>query len=277
MPIDEIIQPVEAIVAPDPDDVLELGEAPVAEQDADQAEPLDTPDDEFPDTFDDEAGTIENKGLLKLLRERDTAQKNRIRELEQLRNAPVIQRTERPTLESCDYDEDKFEAEFVAWQRNEQAIRDQETARTADQQQTAQSWQQELSSYKENATKLGKPDFGDAEELVISALSDAQQTTVVMAAKDPARFIYALGRSPNRLAALATITNPIKLAAEVARIEGVRMMPTKTPPNIDTPARGSGRLSTPEKSKAEDKQIAQAAKTGDIDALRAWRKSQKAA
>ena len=97
-----------------------------------------------------------------------------------------------------------------------------------------------------------------------------------MVAKHPERFIDALGRSPGKLAQLAEITNPLKLAGEIARIEGARIMARKEPANIDTPVQGSGRLSTVSEDKKEAALIKDVERTGDIDKLRAWRKSQAA-
>lgn len=219
----------------------------VVDDDGEQHEPLE--EIEYPETLDDADGEPETP-LIKQLREqrKEDARKLREkdREIEQMRNRKPVVRTERPSLESCEWDEDKLADELFAWKENERAA-DQAERQPIDnsRNEAAQAWQSELQTYKANAVKLAKPDFEQAEKAVVSTLTDAQQSTIVMAAKDPARFIYALGRSPVRLGQLAEITNPIKLAAEVARIEGARVMARKEPPNIDEPLRGSARLSTP--------------------------------
>jgi hypothetical protein len=268
MPIDEIIQPKDVIDAPDPEDVLELGEEPENEDQPEAgAEPLDT--EEFPDSFDDEPGQVETP-LVKMLRDQI---KEKNRQLKERSAPPLPQRTKKPDLwDDCEGDPDKWEAALLAWQDNERKVDAAEQARSTEEKTVAQSWQQELQAYRDAAVRLNKPDFASSEANVIAALTDAQQSTIIMAAKNSARFIDALGRSPIRLAQLAQITNPIKLAAEVARIEGGRMMPRKDPPNIDTPARGNGRVSM----EAPDAKLAKlekdAERSGDRDAVRAYRR-----
>ncbi len=205
---------------------------------------------EYPETLDDDPDPAQETELVKKLRaevkERNDRVREREREIEALRGRKPVVRTKKPDLwEDCEGDPDKFEERLLAWKDNEAKADEAERAPVDPRrQQQAQSWQQELQTYKANAAKLGKPDFDAAETAVTTTLDAAQQSTIVMAAKDPARFIYALGKSPIRLAQLAEITNPIKLAAEVARIEGARIMARKEPANIDEPLRGGARLSS---------------------------------
>lgn len=254
---------------PADDDVLELGEAPetaVAAEGDGTVEPIEEND--FPDTF-DEDGEVEKPHLVAQLRQADKLKTQRIRELEHRLAAPVITRTKKPDLyDDCEGDPDRYETALFAWRDNEAKADEAERAPVAQANQQAQEFEQTRLTYKANAEKLGKPDFADAEAKVIDGLDMAQQSTILMAAKAPAKFIYALGRSPNRLAQLSLITNPIKLAAEVARIEGARTMPRKDPPNIDTPIRGSARLSTQSGDAKADQLIDKAAKNGgDVTAL----------
>lgn len=269
---------IEIIQDPE-DDTLELGEAPAdtqaAADDGAAAEPLDTED--FPDTFDEAAG--EETPLVKLLRDQLKDRTRELRRVSEQSAKPKLTRTPEPDLwDDCEGDSDKFKTALLAWQANEAKVDAQEQSRSTEQQQAAQSWQQELQAYKTKAVQLGKPDFETAEAAVVNTLTDAQQVTIVQAAKDPARFIYALGRSPLRLTQLASISNPIKLAAEVARIEGARVMARQSPPNIDEPVRGSARLSTPDKSKEVDAAVKKVQNGGELTpeiraTLRAARKA----
>lgn len=258
------------------DDVLELGEAPetVAAADGDDAiEPIDDAA-QFPETFDDEAPGEETP-LIKLLRDQ---LKEKTRLLTQIaRQPPPVQRTKKPDLwDDCEGDPEKFESSLLAWQDNERKADEQVRAGNQEQESATQSWQTELGTYKAEAAKLG-PTFKESEDAVVDALTNAQQSTIVMAAKNPALFIKALGKSPNRLAQLATITNPIKLAAEVARIEGGRTVGRKEPANIDVPLRGSGRLSQVSGDAKEDALIAKVAKNGgDTTELRNYRREKRA-
>ncbi len=276
MPITEIIQPEEK-----PDELLLTDTAPANEGDESIEATIEPIDEEaFPDTFDEEPhDPTADTPLIKDLREKlKQANREKAQLLKQVAPTALV-RMPKPELfdDTCDGDTDKFEAALLSWQTNERAVDEQERARTTEQQNLAQSWQQELQTYKTKAVALGKPDFEAAESTVIATLSDAQQTTIVMAASDPARFIYALGRSPQRLAQLAQITNPIKLAAEVARIEGRSIMARKEPPPIDTPLRGNGRLSNEPDDKKEASLLAAAERDpSKFEAYRSYMKTKKA-
>lgn len=255
------------------DDVLELGDAPetvVSADGDDKVEPIDAG---LPETFDE--GETEETPLIKLLREQ---LKDRNRQLAQIARAPAqIQRTKKPDLyDDCEGDPDKYENALFAWKDNEAKADAQARASTSTQEGAVAKWQGQLSAYKEAAAKLG-PTFQESENAVVEALTDAQQATIVKATKNPAAFIKALGKSPNRLAQLSLITDLVELAGEAARIEGARTVPRKEPANIDTPLRGSARLSTQSGDAKEDQLIAQAAKTGDATPLRNYRRDKKAA
>lgn len=265
---------------PADDDVLELGEAPetvVAADGDDKVEPID----DFPDTLDDD-DAVEETSLIKQLREKakiDAREKrDQAAEIARLRGQTAPVRTKKPDLyDDCEGDIDKYDAASDAWKANEAAVAEYEKAPAARQNEGALEFEQTRLAYKANAAKLGKPDFADAEAKVIADLDMGQQSTILIAAKNPAQFIYALGRSPNRLAQLSLITNPIKLAAEVARIEGARTVPRKEPANIDTPLRGSARLSTQTGDAKEEALIAKVAKNGgDTTELRNYRREKRA-
>jgi hypothetical protein len=236
---------------------------------------------EYPDKFDDEMAGDETP-LMKHLREKakqDAREKAELRrENEALRNKAAPASKPEPDLwDDCEGDPDKFKAALLEWQENERQVAESAKKVDTGREAAIREWQGDLQSYQDKKAKLARPDFADAESQIIATMTDAQQSTIIMAAKDPARFIYALGRSPNRLAQLAEITNPIKLAAEVARIEGARIMPRKEPANVDTPLKGGARLSNVPKDEKEDALIKEAQRTGDATKLRDYRRAQKQA
>lgn len=231
---------------------------------------------EYPDTLDDEP--VEETPLIKQLREKAKQDAREKAELRRRLETPRVQRTKKPDLwDDCEGDPDRFETELLAWKDNEAKADVADRAVNAGddvRQRQVQEWQNDLQAYKAKAAKLGKADYAEAEAAVIADLSDAQQSTIIMAAKDPARLIYALGKSPIRRAQLAEITNPIKLAAEVARIEGARTMARKEPANIDAPLKGGARLSSAPKDETESKLLAAAEK--DPSKFQAYRDHMKA-
>lgn len=132
----------------------------------------------------------------------------------------------KPTLESCEYDADKFERDLIAWTERkaqaEQQTRD-ETARTTNQQQ---QYQTRLNAYAAGALALKVDDFPKSEKAVEAALSSVQQSIIVKLAKNSALFIYALGRDPAKLAELSKVTDPVAFAYEMAALEKeIKTMP----------------------------------------------------
>ena len=259
---------------PQVDDELLLTEVAEGDDTTTGAEAIDEID--YPETLDDEP--VEETPLIKQLREKAKQDAREKAELRRRLETPRVERTKEPDLwDDCEGDPDRFKAALLAWKDNEtKADAADRVANAGDgiRERQVKEWQNDLQTYKAKATKLGKADFAEAETTVISTLSDAQQSTIVMAAKDPARFIYALGKSPLKLAQLAEITNPIKLAAEVARIEGARMMARKEPANIDEPLKGGARLSSVPKDETESKLLAAAEK--DPSKFQAYRDHMKA-
>jgi hypothetical protein len=230
------------------------------EPDTQESEELPDPDAEEPAADDEEETIISFDGeddageegetpTIKRLRERNREQtrllrerEKRIAELERSTAAPV-EIGPKPTLETCDYDEERFESELDAW-KERRAEASQHEARLGEQNRRAnESWQQDVTAYVQRKTTLGVSDYEISETAVSAALSDVQQAVIVKAAKDPAALIYALGKSDAKLAELSKYDDPIKLAAAVARMEGaVKVMKRKKAPEIDQPQRGSASL-----------------------------------
>lgn len=225
--------------------------------------------DDFPDTFDDEPSEDAEPGtpLIKHFRQRDREHARRIKELEAevSRYKPTPQRTKKPDLwDDCDGDPDKFEESLLAWKDNEAAVVNAEKQQTEQATNHAKAWADERTAYQQASAALGKQDYGEAEDAVCAVLTEASQAAIVMAASNPqaaAKIIYALGRSPAKLAELVKIQdNPLKLAAAIGRLEAGKgsAMQRKEPPAIDTPLRGSAPL-----SQAVDREEARLAKDAE--------------
>lgn len=276
MGIEEIIQPTEELQLTDDQIVDDDGGTKAVEAEGDDApEPIDQIE-EFPDTLDDD--DQDDTPLVRQLREKIKQDAREKAELRKRLEAPRIERTKKPDLwEDCDGDPDKFEMALIAWKDNEARADQQEAEAAAQPSPIQEDFQSSLQAYQAGAQKLGKPDFEVAQKAVTDVLSPDQQSAILMAVKNPAAFFYALGKSPNRLAQLAQIENPFKLAAEAARIEGSRMMPRKEPANIDSPVRGAASLKHVTKDEREEALIKEAQRTGNIDKLRQYRREQRAA
>ena len=67
--------------------------------------------------------------------------------------------------------------------------------------------------------KLGLKDFDDAEESVASMLTDVQRGIIVDGSDNPALSFYAIGKNKALAKELASITNPVKFAFAVSKME----------------------------------------------------------
>lgn len=180
---------------------------------------------------------------------KDVRRKNRELEREnaelKAKTAPAaIEIGEKPTLAGCDYDEERFETELDAFKDRKAKAEEGQTRQQAEAQRQQQEWQADLSRLAEQEKALKVPDYKDARDDFVHATSDMQQATIVKASKNSAQLIYALGKNPARLAALAEIKDPIKLAVAVSELErGLKMTTRRRAPEPEAQVRGSAPLS----------------------------------
>lgn len=170
----------------------------------------------------------------------------RIRELQkQVKTQPVqkIEIGKKPDLwEDCEGDPDKFEAELRAYDKRVADAKAQESEENERQQAAHAEFEAEHAIYREQKAKLNRADFEDAEIAIETKLSTAQQSVLLLAAKQKAPLIYAIGRNPKRLDEIAKITNPIKLAIAINELErNLKVTPRK---NVEPEERQRGTASS---------------------------------
>lgn len=180
-----------------------------------------------------------------------------------------------PDLESCGYDEDVFRTEYRAWvDRGRQA----EKAKERREQQATKAneeWAGELRRYEQGKAKLGFADVKEVEDVVTDKLDQVQQSILVMAADNPALVLYSLGKHPAKLADIAKIQNPVKLAAAIVKLEGTLKVTTRRKaPAPDEVTRGSAGVSAGS-DKTLEKLEKEAERTGNRTALIAYRRKMK--
>lgn len=180
----------------------------------------------------------------------------------------------KPTLEAHDYDSDKYEAALVDWVQKKAAV-DNEAKKAEQAAQAAQeAWQAKLTSYATAKTELKVKDFDDAEEVAQNTFSVTQQGIILQGAENPALLIYALGKNPAKAKELAAITDPVKYAFAVAKLEkDLKVTPRKAPPP-ESRVTGSGAISGSVDSQLE-RLRAEAAKTGDFTKVVQYKNSRK--
>jgi hypothetical protein len=180
-----------------------------------------------------------NRELVRKLREKD-AEVERIRGAAQQPAAAVVV-GEKPTLEGCDFDGDKFAEQLEAWHdRKRQADTQAAEAKRAEDQARA-AWQAKLETYGKAKSALKVADYEDAEATVQDTLSVVQQGIIIQGAENAAHVVYALGKSPAKAKELAAITDPVKFAFAVAKLETILKVTTrnKTAPAPEREVRGT--------------------------------------
>lgn len=233
------------------------------------------PDDDAQDDDDGETPVIRN--MRKREREKDRKLRQAERELEQLRKAQQPQTAApelppKPTLESCDWDEQEFEKKLIDWQKAAVEVEKTKAQQQEQQQALIREAEAKRTAYQENAKKLKAKDFAEAEEEVVSIFDQTRQSILLEAADNPALLVYALGKNPAQLERLSKITNLAKFAAEIGKLEKDLKVskPTKPTP-ADTNLRSNAAPSGSSKKLAELE--AEANRTGDRTKLIAYKKS----
>lgn len=180
----------------------------------------------------------------------------------------------KPKLEDHDYDADKFELALQDWfekkrQADEKAAKAQAEARAKE-----EAWQARLAEYGQAKAKLKVPDYEDAEERVQALFNVTQQGVMIAGAENPALLVYALGKYPAKAKELAAITDPVKFAFAVAKLETQMKTTTKArpaPPAPETPMRSTAPSRSASNATLERLE-AEAERTGDRTKVAAYRR-----
>ena len=273
------LPPVEAV-----EDEAPTDEAPAVAEDAAEAEAVDDSG-EIEISFDGEtvatAAPAPESDLIRQFRkrQRELAAENARLKAER-EAAPVVQPVVEtlgpmPTLEDFGYDEDRFAAAVEERAQQRLAIERAQAERANAAAAQAAADQAELAEYAKSRAALGARDYADAEADFVEAVPNTlSQRVVLRAANNPAAVIYALGKSPAKLAQLAAITDPIKLAAAVAVME-TKMTVTRKASTVQPEKRVTG--GAPISSGGPDRYLAkleaEADKTGDRTKIYQYKRS----
>lgn len=219
---------------------------------------------------------------VKDLRKADREKAREIRELKQqlAAKAPAQEQAQslgaKPTLESTDYDAERFEAELTEWHEKKRAVDEQTAKQQKEVEDQNKAYKARLDGYNTAKVALKVPDFDDAEAVVLDSLTQTQQGIIVSGADNSANVIYALGKNPAKLKELASIKDPVKYAFAIAKLETqLKVTPRKAPPAPESVVRGNSTavgVNDPKLARLE----AAADKSGDRSELVAYKKAMKA-
>lgn len=210
------------------------------------------------------------------LRRKNREDQKRIRELEaKLQQAQPQQAVPRlgpkPTLEGMDYDSQKYEAALEQWYSQKRQVDEFQSKVKQAEQQQMQAWQAKLEAYGTAKQSLKVRDYDDAEATVQEALNTVQQGVLLQGADNPAMVVYALGKNPKKAKELAAITDPVKFAFAVAKLEAqLKVAPKKTPPPPEGAIRSTAPISGAVDSNLE-RLRAEAERTGDYSKVIRYR------
>jgi hypothetical protein len=243
-------------------------------EEIDVVDDSDQPDDEVVVSIGEEAPPAEEEvrapEWVRELRKTNREKERRIRELEArltattTENKPVVIMGPKPKLEDHDYDADRYEQALDAWhERKRQHDLETETVKKSELQQH-QAWQAKLDSYGKAKAELKVRDYEDAEETVQQLLNVTQQGVVLQGADNPALVIYALGKNPKKAKEIAEITDPVKFAFAVAKLEKeLKVTNRRAAPAPERIVSGTGRSSGAVDSTL-DRLREEAARTGNM-------------
>jgi len=178
----------------------------------------------------------------------------------------------KPTLEKADYDTDRYEKELANWYDKKRQHDDREVSARSEQQAVQREWERKLEGYQSAKAGLKVRDFEFAEDVVQDNLSVMQQGMIVQGADNAALVVYALGKNPKKAKELASITDPVKFAFAVAKLETqLKISNRKAQTSPERKISGTGRPSGAVDSTL-DRLRADAEKTGDYSKVFQYKK-----
>lgn len=170
---------------------------------------------------------------------------------------------DKPTLESCGYDQEKLEAELVTWLTRKSNAESQEQRRVDARKADETAYGERLTAYRTGSALLRVPNFAAAEGAVTGTLSNLQQSIIIKHAKNAALVVFALGNDPAKLKELAAIQDPIEFGIKARELEQEIKTVKRTIKPEGKPPAGSGSGATAAGSTALQRAEKQAEATGD--------------
>ena len=267
----EIIEEVEAEEEP-----LEQSEGETEEE---------TEDDEIVISIDGETPTQEDeeqtkappwvRDLRKNYRELQRENRELKQKTQQSESPQRVEVGKKPALEDFEYDAEDFEKALESWFERKRKADEIELQSKHQIEAQQKEWQNTLTSYETAKASLKVRDYDFAEDVVSETLSQSQQGIILQGTDNPAVVVYALGKNPKKAKELAAITDPVKFAFAVAKLEGtLKVTNRKAPPPPEKVVSGTGKMSGTVDSTLERLRN-EAEKTGDYTKVAAYKKQKR--
>lgn len=183
----------------------------------------------------------------------------------------------KPKLEDHDYDVDQFEAALASWFDRKRQVDEVAAKQEAEAVNQQKAWQSKLDGYSKAKAELKVKNFEDAELVAQELLSITQQGIVLQGADNPALIVYALGKNLKKAKELSEITDPVKFAFAVAKLEkDLKVTNRKSAPPPERVVSGTGRSSGSVDSTLE-RLREEASRTGNMTKVIQYKKQKQAA
>jgi len=192
-------------------------------------------------------------------------------ELQAMKNPQRDELPAKPTIEGCDYDEDKYESEMAAWFEAKRTHDEKQSKLKADEEKSQQAWNDKVAEFDKTKKELPVADYEEAEDAVSSVLNKTQQGVIIKVVKNPAMFIYAIGKNEAKLKELADMTDPVEFIAAVAKLEDKINVKKRSAPPPEGRVIGSAPVSGTVDSQLE-RLRAEASKTGDYTKVNQYKR-----
>ena len=170
----------------------------------------------------------------------------------------------KPKLEDHDYDADRYEEALTSWFERKRQADDTNAKQEAEVMNQQKAWQAKLDGYGKAKAELRVRDYEDAEAIAQEVFSITQQGVILQGAENPALVVYALGKNPKKAKELAEVTDPVKFAFAVAKLEKeLKVTNRRAAPAPERIVSGTGRSSGAVDSTL-DRLREEAARTGNM-------------
>jgi len=229
--------------------------------------------------FSDEEEAVDETSLVKRLRDQNRELSRRLHQKAKANDAddPEPKVSDEPgALSDYDYDEDRFRDAWTKHKSELKAHVEWQAREASRKSQREQAQNEQTRRVEQQRRALGVRDYDDRAAIVKDRLSEAQLGILINAADDPARVIYALGRSETRLDMLASEENLAKFAATIGKLEKDIKVSKRKAPAPESMVRGATASSA---VSGDDKYLAQlekeAERTGDRSKIIAYNRQRR--
>jgi hypothetical protein len=183
----------------------------------------------------------------------------------------------KPKLEDHDYDADKYEEALTGWFERKRQADDVNAKQQAEVMNQQKAWQAKLDGYGKAKAELRVRDYEDAEAVAQEVFSITQQGVILQGAENPALVVYALGKNPKKAKELAEVSDPVKFAFAVAKLEKeLKVTNRRAAPAPERIVSGTGRSSGAVDSTLE-RLREEASRTGNMTKVIQYRAQKRSA